>query len=189
MKRKKIYSTYDIAQMFNVDITTVQNWVKDGKLGAYRTPGGHRRITLKELRAFASRFSMPAAGFKSEKISILIADNEEQVRSTVRKIINKSYPNSKIYDAPEGFSAGKILASEDIDLLVLDIRMPRMDGFEVMGEIKKDSVLGSPAIIVITGYPEKGLEEKVKALGAEELLIKPFEISDFKAVLKKALGL
>ncbi len=180
-------STYDIARRLRVNITTVQNWIREGRLNAYRTPGGHRRVLDRDFRAFVEKYNIPVAG-ETEKLKILIADDEKDIRSAVRKVIERKYPDAEVFEAPDGFSAGLVLGRENIALLVLDIRMPGLDGFQVMDMIRKDSRMGEPGIIVITGYLEDELEERVKSKGGGRLLVKPFDISELRRALEEVLG-
>ncbi|MEA3507220.1 MAG: response regulator [Elusimicrobiota bacterium] len=177
----EVLSTHKISGILNVDITSVQNWIKQKKLKAYKTPGGHRRVLRKDFDKFTEKYNIPVT--QPGKINFLIVDDEDAVRITVRKIIKKKYPEGGIFEAKNGFAAGRTLAAENIGYLILDIRMPGMDGYEVMENIKNDSALGSPDIIVVTGYSEEGLEERVKKAGAKKLIIKPFDLKEFRDAL------
>ncbi|MGM0441824.1 MAG: response regulator [Elusimicrobiota bacterium] len=180
MNNKKVYTTKEVANLLNADVSTISNWIDEGHLAAYRTPGGHRRVRKKSLLEFSKEYNMPI--FKSElsEQNFLIVDDEEHIRNTVKKVLKKKFPKAHIYEAASGFSAGKILARGDIGYVILDIRMPGIDGLDLMDHIKNDSDLGSPSIIVITGYPREGLEEEIKRKGAKKLLIKPFDIKDLR---------
>ncbi|MBN2407060.1 MAG: helix-turn-helix domain-containing protein [Elusimicrobia bacterium] len=69
MKRKP-YTTFDIAKMLHVYSGTVARWIDDGKITAYVTPGGHRRVNGKDLKKFLMEYNMP--------IPPEIVDNEEE---------------------------------------------------------------------------------------------------------------
>ncbi|MBN2407057.1 MAG: response regulator [Elusimicrobia bacterium] len=180
----KLLSTHDIAKNLSVDISTVTNWIDSGKLKAFKTPGGHRRILQKDYVEFVRKYNMPSSDVTKNRLKVLIVDDEKVIRNNVRKIIGKQYPEAEIFEATDGFNVGAILGSEDISLVLLDLKMPGMDGYEVMKQIREDPKLGYPKIVVITGYPHEGLEEKVKELGAQELLIKPFEIKELLDILE-----
>ncbi len=184
---QKLLSTHDIARSLSVDISTVSNWIDSGKLKAFKTPGGHRRILKKDFMEFVRKYNMPAANVEKDQLKILVVDDEEVIRNNVKKIVKKKYSDAEIYEATDGFTAGKVLGSEEISLVLLDLKMPGMDGFEVMKQIKDDPQLGYPAIVVITGYPQVGLEEQVKGLGAQHLLIKPFEVKQLLDILEEII--
>ena len=58
----RIYTTHKLAKMLQVDATTVANWIDAGKLVAFRTPGGHRRVREADFAAFCQRFQIPVTG-------------------------------------------------------------------------------------------------------------------------------
>ncbi|MDA3792401.1 MAG: response regulator [Elusimicrobia bacterium] len=182
---KKILTTHDISKLLKVDINTVQNWIKAEYLKAYKTPGGHRRIREKDFTEFASEFNLPVSKINGSPEKFLIVDDYRAVRKTLRKIIKKIYKESIVYEAADGFTAGTLLGSSDIKLMFLDIDMPEMNGFEVMKKIKENPSLGKPKIIVITGLPEEQVKDKVRALKADALILKPFDIGRVKDVIKE----
>ena len=57
-----LFTTHEVAQMLQVDASTIAKWIDQGKLTAFRTPGGHRRVREQDLRAFCERFQMPITG-------------------------------------------------------------------------------------------------------------------------------
>ena len=185
---EEVFSTHRIAELLNVDISSVSNWINSGKLEAYRTPGGHRRVLKRDFIEFIKEYNMPVSNADKNRLKVLIVDDEEIVRQVVQRIVKRKYPDSIIFETSDGFTAGKLLAAEEITFLVLDIKMQGMNGFDVMKQIKNDPRLGSPDILVITGYPEDGLKENVKSLGARGLLIKPFGVEEFNDEMEKIIG-
>lgn len=80
---KKVFTTFEVADVCNVTPVTIQNWIDKGWLRAYRTPGGHRRVIREDLLAFLDSRNIPYT--LSEQIPplprILIVDNEKNSRS------------------------------------------------------------------------------------------------------------
>jgi excisionase family DNA binding protein len=58
----QLYTTHDVAKMFQVDASTVSKWIDSKKLIAFRTPGGHRRVRARDLQAFTKKYDMPITG-------------------------------------------------------------------------------------------------------------------------------
>ena len=186
----KIFTTYQISQMVNVNITTVIDWIDKGLLVAYKTPGGHRRIKWNDLVKFLKKYEMPIpAVILSETKNpeaipkkILIVDDNEDILEFISRAIKKIIKNVKIETITEGFIAGKRIAEFKPDLLILDIKLPGMDGFEVLKHLRVGA--GLPAhnmkIIAITGYPSKETKEKILKAGADDYLTKPFTVEELK---------
>jgi len=105
---KEILTTFEIAKMCNVDITTVINWVNTGKLTAYKTPGGHRRVRLADFTDFLKRYNMPVPrGIARVVPAILIVEDDLQIRALMRKILLGRYPDAEIHETDDGFVARK----------------------------------------------------------------------------------
>ncbi|HPW45527.1 MAG TPA: helix-turn-helix domain-containing protein [bacterium] len=75
---KKALSTNQVAQLCGVHRTTIINWVKEGKLRAYVTAGGHRRILPEEMVRFVESYRIPIPEGKLTEKSLLIIDNDEE---------------------------------------------------------------------------------------------------------------
>jgi len=198
---KKIFTTFDAARIFNVDITTVINWVDSGKLPAYKTPGGHRRITRDDLADFAARYGLPmekpllksmdksASGQKSfcpKKLKVLIVEDDASVAGFISKVVRGTF-TGKGYDvlfevATDGFQGGEKLSSFKPDIVVLDIRLPGVDGFEVLRWIKKN-YRRKVRVIAVTAFPSKEIKEKIIRSGADDFLAKPFGVETLKEKL------
>lgn len=117
--------------------------------------------------------------------AILIVEDEERMRSLLKDYFNKY--GYKTYEAENGVEALKIFKSKTIDLVVLDVMMPYMDGFEVCEMIRKDSDV---PIIILTAKSEE--EDKLLGyeLGADDYVTKPFSpkvlVAKGKALLKRS---
>lgn len=118
---------------------------------------------------------------------ILIAE-DEAILSTLleKKLIEEGY---QIFVAEDGEKTMEILNKEEVDLLLLDIIMPKKSGFEVMEEMKKDSKLSKIPIIVISNSGQSVEINRVKELGAKDWLIKTeFAPQEVVEKVKKQIG-
>ena len=106
-------------------------------------------------------------------INLLIIDDDEGFRKFVRRVLSKK--SWEIEEAKNGFEAGLKMMKFKPLLIILDLYMPEMDGFEVCRLIKGDSHTSDIKILVITGYGTPEIREKILKLGADEYLEKPFE--------------
>lgn len=106
----------------------------------------------------------------AEKYNVLIADDEKEIISVLRLFLEKEGIN--VYEAYDGEMACMIARNYDIDLAILDIMMPRMNGFEVLKRIRKDNDI---TIMILSAKVQ--LDDKVLGLdlGADDYITKPFE--------------
>src|SRR5262245_42267433 len=102
--QKDIYTTNEIDQLLSVDISTVAEWIDRGKLPAYRTPGGHRRVHKKDLLSFLHDYKMPVpVMIQREKRVILVVEDDRDFRSLVRRTLDR--PDVEIHEAEDGYAA------------------------------------------------------------------------------------
>jgi len=81
----------------------------------------------------------------------------------------------EVLEATNGRDAVEIATRERPDLLMIDLNMPEMDGYEAIGRLRKDFALATLPIIVLTSEDGPGVEKRVLELGADDYIIKPFD--------------
>ena len=174
---RRSFTTSAVARMLGVVVQSVSNWIDAGQLRAGRTPGGHRRIEAEDLLDFLRRqgLAIPAELLPSPP-KVLVVDDEEAVASWVAAEIRAERPDIEVLVAHDGFSAGEIVGFERPDVVVLDLRMPGIDGFEVCRRIKAREDTRKTTVIAMTAYPSPKAEQRILECGAEVCLTKPLEI-------------
>lgn len=121
MARKSYLTTFDVSQICEVNPTTVQNWVKENKLKAFSTPGGHRRIRREDLISFMKEFSMPIPGeLKNPASTILIVDDEKDVIELLTSLFETAEEELEVTGAQSGVEALLLIGARRPDLLILD---------------------------------------------------------------------
>ena len=129
------FSIPKAAKHCSISRVTLWRWVKSGKLKAFLTPGGQYRIREEDLELFISgkMGHLPQAKFLKEK-KILIVDDDPSVQKLLTKMLSTNGFRAEV--ASDGFEAGVKTVQFKPDLMVLDLYMPGMDGFEVCKQIK-----------------------------------------------------
>ena len=171
--------------MLYVDPGSVANWIDRGKLNAYRTPGGHRRVAVGDLVVFLNEHKMPVPEqLDATPRNILVVDDDAAVARLVARAVQAVYPDCEVLQAHDGFRAGTIIASRAPDVVILDLRMPGVDGYEVCRLIKSQNSPKRTEVLAITAYPSPENEQRILACGARTCLAKPLDID----VLLKEVG-
>ena len=121
--------------------------------------------------------------------NVLIVDDSSSMRTVIKKIIKISgFDVGEWWEAADGEEALKVLSSEWVDLVLTDINMPNMNGLELVAEMKKDQMLKSiPVVMVTTEGSEKRIRES-RELGASGYIKKPFLPEDIKGTLSSIMG-
>jgi len=178
-KRGELLSTGEVASRVGVTRTTVLHWIKSGKLpAAFTTAGGHYRITEADLTRFLSeRHSANEGGIRNV---ILIVDDEPAILDVVQRALRPSFPGWRIETASDGVDAGMKLLRLTPALLVLDLMLPGIDGFEVCRLVRSDPQLRKTAILCITGYKHPGVYEQALEAGADDCLFKPLDLQTLR---------
>ncbi|MDY0131799.1 MAG: response regulator [Desulforegulaceae bacterium] len=113
---------------------------------------------------------------------LLLVDDEERFLQTTSKLIKKQKKDFKVMTAPGGKECLEIIRNNNIDVVILDVKMPGMDGVEVLREIKREKPLIE--VIMLTGHSTTDSAIEGMKLGAYDYLLKP---CDIEALIDKVL--
>lgn len=183
---EKFFRTYEVAKICQVAQGTVIRWIKEGKLPSASTAGGHNRIQAKDLMELLKNLRLPIpVEFSSqlsfnEKVRILIVDDEPEVRKMIRWKIGEDFPGAEIEEAGEGFIAGLKANAFRPHLVILDLMLPGLDGFQVCKFIRDFPGLKDTKIIAISALMDPDAAKKILELGANDFLVKPFDLDVLK---------
>ncbi|MGA7964046.1 MAG: response regulator, partial [Candidatus Acidiferrales bacterium] len=115
----------------------------------------------------------------ARKIRAVVVDDEELARQVLREFMASHPEIELIAECANGFEAVKIVTEQKPDLMFLDIQMPKLDGFEVLELIGKDT-----AVVFVTAYDSYAI--KAFEVHAVDYLLKPFGADRFEAALGRA---
>lgn len=115
-------------------------------------------------------------------ISILIVDDEEMMRTLLDRILSRE--GYKIRSAEDGVVALEVLKAEKVDIVISDMKMPRMNGFELLKIVKKE--YPKIGVIIMTAYGDTYTVKDALLLGADEYITKPFKSYEISLVVERA---
>lgn len=185
----RLLTTGEIARYCDVSTNAVKKWIRSSRLKAFRTPGGHFRVDSRDFKEFLVRHQMPVydSFFEIEPKRILIVDDEQEVRQTLHDVIQEIEESLEVDQAEDGYEALLKVGDRKPDLLILDLRMPRMDGYEACRRIKSNPETSSTRILAISGFIDNGAEQEILDCGATDWMRKPVQIEEFKKKIEKLL--
>ena len=185
----RLLTTGEIARYCDVSTNAVKKWIRSNRLKAFRTPGGHFRVDSRDFKEFLVQHQMPVydSFFELEPKRILIVDDEQEVRQALRDVLQEVEASLEVAMAEDGYEALLKVGDLKPDLLILDLRMPRMDGYEACRRIKSNPETSSTRILAISGFIENGAEEEILQCGATDWMRKPVQIEEFKKKIEKLL--
>lgn len=186
MARKSVYTTFETAKLCHVSPLSIINWVNAGRLPAFRTPGGHRRIRREDLVRFMRENGIPIPEDirdGSGRPKVLVVDDEASIREVLAEHLTTRSNPYEVVMAADGFEAGRLVATFRPDVVLLDLRMPGLDGFQVCRTIKADPESSSTTVIAMTGYYSPETESRILECGAVRCFAKPFEPATMSAFI------
>lgn len=153
------YTTREAARKIGVSITTIQLWVESGVLSAWKTAGGHRRIPSEAVDAMlAGQRPSAAKGRPEHTHSVLIVEDEPVQREMYRMKFAEWKLPVRLYLAEDGFDGLLKVGKYAPELVIADLSMPGMDGFEMIRRLTQNTEIGVPAIIVVTALTATEIE-------------------------------
>ena len=176
---RQALSTMEVAERCGVHYTTIRRWILQGSLSAYETPGGHHRILKEDLDAFIALRKLRARERIGGKLRVLAVDDDEAFRDSVVEFFSRD-ARLDVREAEDGFTAGRFVEQFQPDVVILDLLMPGLDGFEVCRKIKDSKRLKHTRILVLTGYATEENIRKARECGADVCLAKPMGLDELK---------
>src|SRR3954470_5339432 len=153
--------------------STIRKWSDSGRLPAFYTPGGHRRYRRSDLDQFLERGGASAPRRSEGRGLILIVHGDGRLREFVRVNLEmEGYSVREAGSAEEGLSA---LDDEPPDLILLDVMMPEVDGFEMLRRMQERHGLGSVPVIMFSGKVDEETASRAVREGANAFIGKPFD--------------
>jgi len=170
---KNILSIPQAAEFCSLSRGTIWKYVKTGELKASLTPGRQYRILNKDLELFMREKGMyPFAKYQPASKKILIVDDDSQIQKVLTNVLSAQKYETAV--ASDGFEAGVKVTEFKPGLIILDLFMPGMDGFEVCKRIKENPLSSQTKILAITGYDTEENKDRIMEAGADGYMAKPF---------------
>ena len=186
MSQKAVFTTFETAKLCHVSPLSIINWVNAGRLPAFRTPGGHRRIRREDLVTFMRDSGIPLPSDLQEgsgKHKVLIIDSESGIREVLSEHLSTRSTSYEVLTAADGFEAGRMVATAKPEVVLLDLKMPGLDGFQTCRTIKADPETSSTIVIAMTGYYTPETEARILECGAIRCFAKPVELSTLSSFI------
>jgi excisionase family DNA binding protein len=160
------------AKYLGVAQSTIRKWSDLGRVPAFYTPGGHRRYRRRDLDAFLEH-SGPG-GAPTGGPMILIVDDDDRLREYVKANLEmEGYTVREASNAEEGLEA--LEQGPPPDLILLDVMMPKIDGWEMLQRVQERHGVGTIPVIMFSGKVDEQSEADATARGARGFIGKPFD--------------
>lgn len=192
---KSYLTTYEAAGVLGVTLRTVQLWANRGVLESWKTQGGHRRITRESVeRLLASRGrDAPVAGDSvaaavapisppAEALRILVVEDDPDLQRLYRIRIARWPMVPEVSIAGNGYEGLVLIGSFRPNLLVADLHMPEMDGFQMLRTLRAMPQLDAMEIVVVTGLDRDEVVRRGGLPGGTVVLSKPVPFQELESI-------
>ena len=188
-KSDNYISTSEAARLLGLSVGTVQNMVEQGQLSAWKTTGGHRRILRSSVEQFIAfkpsseaLASLTNANSPSDldqkrtgPFRLLVAEDSDVTLQVYESIISKlQHPLEVIY-VKDGIQAMLQLGDNNYDMLLLDLQIPFVNGYQMLENIRKKAALKSLHILIVTSSPESEVRKHKQITDDLTVLTKPIK--------------
>ena len=190
MPEFRSYTTIEVARRLGVSLQTVQRWVDAGRLKAWKTLGGHRRIDAESAEAlFRSQASETTAvpveqASSARAFRILVVDDDPLDLELMATVVRRALPDAVIDRARDGFQALLRAGNAMPDVLVTDVNMPHMDGFEMIRTLAQQSEPSPATIVAVSSLSPSELEARGRVLPGVHFMSKPVDQETLAALLR-----
>ena len=186
-----VLTVFKASQYCNVSPKTIINWIESGHIKAYKTVGGHRRINKIDLEAFMKKQGIPIPDQAPVEVKkkILVVDDDPIIVETIVQALEEDEFDYEVISASDGFEAGLQVNHFEPNLLILDIMMPDIKGYEVCKKIKENPDTKDTKIIVLSAYLDEEKFKKMEEHGADVCFSKPLPLPQLKDEVARLLDL
>lgn len=190
-------STTEAARRLGVALSTVQAWVETGALEAWKTPGGHRRVLVKSVdRLLEQGSGQGAAKAKPSRnaapdssLRVLVVEDEAMMREIYAGFFRQWHLPVTPSFCENGYEALLRIGHEIPDLIMTDLSMPEMDGFQMIRALRDFEATARIPVIAVSGLSDGEIAEQGGLPGDILLLHKPVSTEQLRDVFSNALSL
>lgn len=187
MEEKPSYSTSEVAKFCHVTSDTIRKWSEAGRIHAFKTPGGHRRIRREDLIDFLRNNNIPTyADLVRTAMKVLIVDKDKSTVAAITRFLERTPKKFDIRTASQPFDVGHQLAAFKPDIVFFDLKVCEPNGLEICRRIPTMPEHEGVRMISMVPVEETDLARKTAEQGRAVCLKKPFTPDDLRKVLTKA---
>ena len=197
-------TTREAAEMLGVSLRTAQLWVERGRLRAWKTAGGHRRIeraSVEALRAGAQvggetrNEAAPASAPRiaadvlkpaEQPLRVVAVEDDKTLQSLYRIAIGSMPFPTEVHVAANGFDGLILIGKVQPDVVILDLNLPGMDGFRLIRELDQHEDFDTLEIVVVSALSQAEIRDRGDIPDTIEIFTKPLAMSQLELFLSRS---
>jgi len=160
------------AKYVGVAQSTMRKWTDSDRVSSFKTPGGHRRYRRADLDQFLEGSGRGGPASTAGPL-VLIVDDDAKLREYVR--VNLEAEGYVVREAGSADEGLEVLDEEPPDLILLDVMMPQVDGWEMLRRVQERHGVGAIPVIMFSGKVDERSVAEATSRGAHGFIGKPFD--------------
>ncbi len=187
-------STLEVARRLGMAVRSVQLMVDRGELSAWRTPGGHRRISRASVDAWLAARGVgsgPAPSGQPRAAAgprLLYIEDSRHFQNLVSLLLSQRYPQLELHLADDGIAGLALAGRLEPELLLVDILLPGIDGATLITSLRSQPAFAASRLIVLTALEPEDLAPYAFALQGVPVVHKPRLVQDLPPLIDAALA-
>ncbi len=189
-KNAKFLKTNEAAKYLGVSRSSLANWIRQGLIASGTTPGGHYRFTTGQLDSFAVErgLNIPGIAPGSGIARILLIEDDPDFREYVAEAL-EVFDGYELKEACDGVKGALFVGSWEPDLIILDVRMPNMNGIEFCKLLRENYGDDGIKVIVASAHLSPSVKADLDKLGVDLVLEKPVRLERLVAAIQQLVRL
>ncbi|HEY4073560.1 MAG TPA: response regulator [Herbaspirillum sp.] len=198
-------TTREAAEMLGVSLRTAQLWVERGRLRAWKTAGGHRRIERASVEALRTNSMTPAiagaidvaaghagryaaTGLKpaDQPLRVVAVEDDKTLQSLYKIAIGAMPFPTEVHVAANGFDGLLLIGKTHPDVVILDLNLPGMDGFRLIRELDQHEDFDTLEIVVVSALSQSEIRDRGDIPDTIEIFTKPLAMSQLELFLSRS---
>lgn len=196
-------STLEVARLLGMAVRSVQMMVDRGELDAWKTPGGHRRISRASVERWIAQRqagglrgaagageSSPGGGAPASspgRPCVLLIEDSKHYQNLVTLLVRQHFPHVDLQVADDGIAGLAMTGRLQPDVLIVDILLPGIDGAMLIGSLRSHPQFKGSRLIVVTALDAEQREKYAFALGGVPVVHKPQLVVELPPLLRASL--
>lgn len=200
---KDDFSTLEVARLLGMAVRSVQLMVDREELSAWKTPGGHRRISRASIEAWMAQRGSPAAPAAaptpvpapaeraaapgSSLPQVLLIEDSVHYQKLIALLLGQQFPEVRLHTASDGIVGLTMYGQLQPKVLIVDILLPGIDGATLITSLRTQPQFANSRLIVVTSLEGEQLAPYAFALSGLPVVHKPRLVMDLPPLLRAAL--
>jgi excisionase family DNA binding protein len=182
-------TTREAADLLGVSLRTVQLWVENGRLEAWKTEGGHRRVSRVSVRRLLdvdlpANIELTKNTINPECIKILVVEDDSILIKLYKTVIANWKMPLEVITAGNGTDALIRIGKDAPDLMITDLSMPNMDGIQLIRNLATSSFREGLEIVVVSGLDVAEIEARGGLPGDIRIFPKPVPFNELMMIVQ-----